>query len=308
MAQRTAAGYKTVADSRFADNTTGLIEEIDHRDQHTDAADSFLNKTDGGTVTGNIGIGSAVTANAPLQFASGVNNRKIVLNETANNDHQFIGLGINSDTFRYQVAATMDSHVWYAGTSTTTSSELMRLTGAGRLGVGLTPTAVLHLKAGTAAANTAPLKLTTGTALTTTEDGALEYHSSHLYFTIGTTRHQLDQQGSDSFFTPTLTNITNLTASTAYEAYYLKVGTKVTVFGQVDIQATALGVIVLGMSFPVAVTTIFAHQASGTVSSGNNEETGHIGADDINLRAQLTLTATTTTNHRIYYHYSYLVT
>jgi hypothetical protein len=46
MAQRTAAGYKTIADSRFADNTTGAIEEIDHRDQHTDAADSFLNKSD----------------------------------------------------------------------------------------------------------------------------------------------------------------------------------------------------------------------------------------------------------------------
>jgi hypothetical protein len=72
----------------------------------------------------------------------------------------------------------------------------MRLTHDGKLGVGVTsPTAVLHLKAGTATADTAPLKLTSGMALTTPEDGAVEYHSSHLYFTIGSTRYQLDQQG-----------------------------------------------------------------------------------------------------------------
>ena len=64
----------------------------------------------------------------------------------------------------------------------------------GKVGVDLTPTAKLHLPAGTATANTAPLKLTTGTALATPEDGAMEYHGSHIYFTIGSTRYQLDQQ------------------------------------------------------------------------------------------------------------------
>lgn len=69
------------------------------------------------------------------------------------------------------------------------------------LGVGIftgSPTARLHLPAGTATANTAPLKLTTGTALTTPEDGAIEYHGSHLYFTIGSTRYQIDQQAGGS--------------------------------------------------------------------------------------------------------------
>ena len=45
-----------------------------------------------------------------------------------------------------------------------------------RLGVGqTTPTAALHLKAGTASSSTAPLKFTSGTALTTPEAGAVEY-------------------------------------------------------------------------------------------------------------------------------------
>jgi hypothetical protein len=60
------------------------------------------------------------------------------------------------------------------------------------------PTSKLHLPAGTATGNTAPLKFTSGTALTTPEDGAMEYHGSHLYFTIGSTRYQLDQQGGGS--------------------------------------------------------------------------------------------------------------
>jgi hypothetical protein len=57
------------------------------------------------------------------------------------------------------------------------------------------PTAKIHIAAHTTAAGTAPIKLTSGTAMTTPEDGALEYHGSHLYFTIGSTRYQLDQQG-----------------------------------------------------------------------------------------------------------------
>lgn len=55
---------------------------------------------------------------------------------------------------------------------------------AGRIGIGTTnPTARLHLTAGTATASTAPLKLNSGTAMTTAEAGALEYSSGRLTFT-----------------------------------------------------------------------------------------------------------------------------
>jgi hypothetical protein len=73
------------------------------------------------------------------------------------------------------------------GTGTTISG--------GSIGLGLNaPTAVLHLKAGTATASSAPLKFTSGINLTTPEDGAIEYNGTHFYGTIGTTRYQLDQQ------------------------------------------------------------------------------------------------------------------
>jgi hypothetical protein len=55
---------------------------------------------------------------------------------------------------------------------------------ANKVGIGTTsPSAYLHLKAGTATASTAPLKLTSGTFLTTAETGALEYSGNVLSFT-----------------------------------------------------------------------------------------------------------------------------
>lgn len=56
---------------------------------------------------------------------------------------------------------------------------------SGNVGIGtVTPTAVLAIKAGTAAANTAPLKLIAGTNLTTPENGAIEFDGTNLYITI----------------------------------------------------------------------------------------------------------------------------
>jgi hypothetical protein len=52
------------------------------------------------------------------------------------------------------------------------------------LGLGVaSPTAVVHIKAGTATAGTAPIKLTAGTNLTTPESGTFEYDGTNLYFT-----------------------------------------------------------------------------------------------------------------------------
>jgi hypothetical protein len=62
-------------------------------------------------------------------------------------------------------------------------------TTATKIGIGPTaPTAWLHIKAGTATANTAPLKLTSGTNLTSAEAGAFEYDGTRLYFSPSTTR------------------------------------------------------------------------------------------------------------------------
>src|SRR4030095_13699970 len=62
-----------------------------------------------------------------------------------NNDNQFYGFGMNTNVFRYQVSNTNADHVFYAGASTTTSNELLRIKGNGRVGIGTaTPNAPLQ--------------------------------------------------------------------------------------------------------------------------------------------------------------------
>ncbi len=84
---------------------------------------------------GNVGIGTTFT-NAPLQFGNVFQNRKMVLYDGANNDHQYFGLGVNVNILRYQVPNTSGSHVFYSGASSSSSNELMRIQGNGNVGIG----------------------------------------------------------------------------------------------------------------------------------------------------------------------------
>lgn len=52
------------------------------------------------------------------------------------------------------------------------------------VGIGQTPTAHLHIKAGTTAAGTAPIKLTSGSLNTTPESGTIEYDGENFWLTI----------------------------------------------------------------------------------------------------------------------------
>ena len=77
----------------------------------------------------------------------------------------------------------------------------------GNVGIGtVAPTALLHFKAGTATASTAPLKFTSGTLLTAPEAGAVEFLTDAYYGTIttGAARKTFAFLESPSFTTPTL--------------------------------------------------------------------------------------------------------
>ena len=79
------------------------------------------------------------------------------------------------------------------GTSFSNRPDRLTIKSTGNVGIGVTePTAALHLKAGTATANSAPLKFTSGTNLTTAEAGAMEYNGTNLLFTPSTVRHTVN--------------------------------------------------------------------------------------------------------------------
>jgi Chaperone of endosialidase len=84
-----------------------------------------------------------------LQITNSGANRKIVLYETANNDNQYYGFGINGATLRYQIDDVIASHKFYAGTSPTTSNELLRIQGTGDVGIGTSAAASTYGHGGT---------------------------------------------------------------------------------------------------------------------------------------------------------------
>jgi hypothetical protein len=90
--------------------------------------------------------------------------------------------------FTTDSAANLAAYAFGGGTSR------LRVKGTGEVGIGLTsPTAALHIKAGTATASTAPLKFTSGALMTAPEAGAVEFLTDRLYVTqtTGTTRREL---------------------------------------------------------------------------------------------------------------------
>lgn len=87
----------------------------------------------------------------------------------------------------------------------------------GNLGIGIAPTSVLTLKAGTATAGTAPLKFTSGVNLTTGEQGSMEFNGVNLFFTpTGTLREAIHTggRGSVTLTAGTTTTVTDGTAKT----------------------------------------------------------------------------------------------
>jgi hypothetical protein len=69
-----------------------------------------------------------------LYLGNNIQNRKLVLfNGNGSGSDGYFGFGINSGVLRYQVNGVNDSHVFYAATNSTTSNELVRITGTGNI-------------------------------------------------------------------------------------------------------------------------------------------------------------------------------
>lgn len=83
---------------------------------------------------GNIGIDNPLP-NAPLQFSNAVVNRKIVMYEGGNNNHQYYGFGVNGGVLRYQTDAPWGDHVFYSAINENSSKELFRIGGSGRVSI-----------------------------------------------------------------------------------------------------------------------------------------------------------------------------
>jgi hypothetical protein len=92
-------------------------------------------------------------------------------------------------------------------------------------------------------------------------------------------------------YTPTLTNVTNVDASTAYACQYTRIGNMVTVSGKVTIDPNSTSATELGMTLPIASNLANEEELAGTAAdNGNNNHAVRIKADATNNRAAFVFT------------------
>src|SRR3990167_509971 len=141
--------------------------------------------------TGKINIGHNTAKSGSNLDVLGISTVRAALGATF---LSWVDTGTNAYRALMNLAGTTADYVFYTAQGTDgaeTFQERFRVLNAGgQFGIGTgSPTAMLHIKAGTASASTAPLKFTSGTNLTTAEAGAMEYNGTNLFFTrTGTVR------------------------------------------------------------------------------------------------------------------------
>lgn len=189
----------------------------------------------------------------------------------------------------------------------------------GNVGIGVaSATAGLHLKTGTTAI--APLKITVTSAalLTTPLAGSIEVLVDTAYYTGNDATRKKIALVTDGnpfiasgTYTPTLTNVTNVSASTAYACQYMRVGNTVTVSGKIDIDITVSGAFEVGVSLPIASALTADEQCAGTAVGTNHTPTDAdamwIKADGTNDRAAFMGNDSGTTDHTHYFTFTYRI-
>jgi hypothetical protein len=108
-------------------------------------------------------------------------------------------------------------------------------------------------------------------------------------------------------YTPTLTNDSNVAASTAYTCCYLRVGSVVHVSGRVDIDATALGDTFLSMSLPIASNLASAEELAGTFVDDTGTVSGSAKARPASDDALFRVGVNTTANTGYWFTFTYRV-
>ena len=101
-------------------------------------------------------------------------------------------------------------------------------------------------------------------------------------------------------YTPTLTNVTNVAASTAYQFKWSRVDSVYTISGEVDIDPTTTVTLTqLGISLPPLITGVLSisYDASGTAADDLGTS-GRVVADAANNRVEVRLTPTDVSNRR----------
>jgi len=130
--------------------------------------------------------------------------------------------------------------------------------------------------------------------------------STNLTVGAGAAITELERTASGTY-TPTLFNDTNISASTAYQCQYLRVGNTVTVSGRVDVDPTAGGTTQLGISLPIASNFGGSEDCAGNAFASAVVEGAAIVADTTNDRAAMLWVPVSISNHDLWFTFTYQI-
>ena len=189
-----------ISNANAATLTDDSMADTLHRHSELSASDGIPDRALVVDALGNVGIGTS-TPTVPLDVSCSAPSIPVTFRNTnaagwaGFNFFDNAGALKGSVVYENMSASVFPGTVWIANRgsaagndivfATSNITERVRITKDGNVGIGTsTPTAVLHLKAGTATAGTAPLKLTSGINLTTPEAGVIEFDGTDLFITI----------------------------------------------------------------------------------------------------------------------------
>lgn len=208
--------------------------------------------------TGSLTVNSTTTNPATFKNNSGSGNMVFNLNTGSNTNANIVYQNNGANVWYMANIGTSGTNKWSLTNSDGNGNvERFVLLQGGNVGIGqATPTAVLHLKAGTATASTAPIKFTAGTQLTTPESGVLEtITGNELKYSTSTTA---DSRGFVQLGR-ILSTATGLTADATHNTIVL------TATGQTVTLPTAVGI--QGRVYTVKLTA----SGTGTVATTSSQ-------------------------------------
>lgn len=165
-------------------NTVGKLSFMS---SSTENANIYVLATSGSTTASRMVFGLTPSG------SSTINNNALTL-ESNGSGECIIGFGQNSTQNNIRGGSGSNIFTFTVGNTSIFTITNAQAVVSGKTGLNQnTPTAYAHLGAGTATANTAPLKFTSGTNLTVAENGAVEYDGTNWYATSGGTRYFLSR-------------------------------------------------------------------------------------------------------------------
>ena len=289
------SSYTHISHSNLATSSTASINKVGVDIQSTgawsgtSAVNTGLNvNVAGGTTNyaatfmgGNVGIGVSTPSNLLTLSTSSTNDGLVIGGVSTAGNTVSTQLRANMQAGSYNsITQNGDAGLIFSGTTIGGAKGFVfapwygstggiRMDGSGNVGMGIsTPSAILHLKAGSATANTAPLKFASGTLLGTTEAGAVEYDGTSLYYTdSGGVRRTLASSAASG--TQTFANSVSITAP----GTGLAVTNNATIGGTLGIT----GLTTMTGGFSAGTGSITSTAASSSTTTGSMVVAGGMG-------------------------------